>query len=145
MMEKLNVYKKEVIAAALLHDSVEDSEMEVAEIKNLFGEEVAEMVKNLTRDHNNDTEENKYQRKIKHAEHVSKKDKHSQMIKAMDFLDNVTSWSVIPPDSTLRKKFPRWFKEAENMYIPFARKLDDKIADEIREHLQELNHQDKNN
>jgi GTP pyrophosphokinase len=142
LMEKLDVFKKEAIAAALLHDSVEDSEMELSHVQVLFGKEVAEMVDNLTRDHDGDTEENKYERKVKHAEHVSHKDRYSQMIKAMDFLDNVTSWSVIPLDSPLRKKFPRWFKEAENMYIPFAKKLDDKIADDIKEQLEVINQQD---
>jgi (p)ppGpp synthase/HD superfamily hydrolase len=43
-------FADEVLAAALLHDVVEDSEMEVEDVRARFGERVAELVAALTED-----------------------------------------------------------------------------------------------
>ena len=65
LLETLKIEKKEVLAAALLHDAVEDTPLTLNQIEKRFGKKTAQMVANLTRDQKGETEKNKYIRKFK--------------------------------------------------------------------------------
>lgn len=79
-------YGEEVLAAALLHDVVEDSETTLDELRELFGEAVAGMVGVLTDD---ESLENYRERKAEHRERVAAAGEDALAIYAADKLTNV--------------------------------------------------------
>ncbi|HEX6601358.1 MAG TPA: HD domain-containing protein [Solirubrobacterales bacterium] len=78
-------YRDEVLAAALLHDVVEDSETSLDELREKFGEEVAGMVGALTDDESIDSYR---ERKAEHRERVSATSTEALAIYAADKLTN---------------------------------------------------------
>jgi (p)ppGpp synthase/HD superfamily hydrolase len=79
-------YGEEVLAAALLHDVVEDSGTSLDEIREEFGESVAGMVGALTDDEALDSYR---ERKAEHRERVAAADGEALAIYAADKLTNV--------------------------------------------------------
>jgi (p)ppGpp synthase/HD superfamily hydrolase len=79
-------YREEVLAAALLHDVVEDSETTLDELREKFGEEVAGMVGVLTDD---ESIESYRERKAEHRERVAAAGPEALAIYAADKLTNV--------------------------------------------------------
>jgi (p)ppGpp synthase/HD superfamily hydrolase len=88
-------YREEVLAAALLHDVIEDSETTLEEVRELFGDEVAGFVGALTDDESIDSYE---ERKAEHRERVAAADGEAMAIYAADKLTNA---------STLRAAYER--------------------------------------
>jgi len=79
-------YRDEVLAAALLHDVVEKSETESGELRERFGDEVADLVEALTEDASiGDYEE----RKREHRQRVARVGGDAVAIFAADKLTNV--------------------------------------------------------
>jgi len=81
-------YGDEVLAAALLHDVVEDSELTVAELRERFGEPVAGMVAALSDD---ESIEPYVERKREHRERIEAVDGDALAIYAADKLTNSTT------------------------------------------------------
>jgi (p)ppGpp synthase/HD superfamily hydrolase len=79
-------FGEEVLAAALLHDVVEDSETTLDELRELFGETVAGMVGVLTDD---ESIEAYRERKAEHRERVAAAGEDALAIYAADKLTNV--------------------------------------------------------
>jgi guanosine-3',5'-bis(diphosphate) 3'-pyrophosphohydrolase len=89
------------LIAAVLHDTVEDTETSLDEIERQFGSEVRDIVDELT----DDTRLPKQERKdlqVKHAPHASPK---AKLIKLADKIVNVTDLASSPPaDWTLHRR-----------------------------------------
>ena len=79
-------YGDEVLAAALLHDVVEKSEIEMPEVRERFGEIVADLVEALTED---ETIPSYEERKDEHRRRVATADPAARAIFAADKLTNV--------------------------------------------------------
>lgn len=79
-------YGDEVLAAALLHDVVEKSEIEIDEIREGFGERVADLVEALTED---ETIADYAERKEEHRERVARAGDDALAIFAADKRTNV--------------------------------------------------------
>jgi guanosine-3',5'-bis(diphosphate) 3'-pyrophosphohydrolase len=79
-------YREEVLAAALLHDVVEDSETTLEELREKFGEEVGGIVGALTDDESIDSYR---QRKAEHRERVAAAGPEALAIYAADKLTNI--------------------------------------------------------
>lgn len=134
ILSELGLNDPELISAALLHDVVEDSAVSLENIKNLFTEKTAQLVKNLTRERpNNETEEQKKINKVKKFEELMQADFHTRLTKCADILDNVRSWPLIPKDNPSRKKFPRWLNEIKQYCLPLAEKTSPVLASEMIE------------
>jgi (p)ppGpp synthase/HD superfamily hydrolase len=80
-------FGEEVLAAALLHDVVEDSEIEVADVRERFGGKVAGLVEALTED---ETIEPYEERKEEHRRRVAAAGPEALAIYAADKLTNVS-------------------------------------------------------
>jgi guanosine-3',5'-bis(diphosphate) 3'-pyrophosphohydrolase len=76
----------EVLAAALLHDAVEDTETEVEELRTRFGDRVANMVAAMTED---ETIEDYEERKTEHRQRVAEAGTEVLAIYAADKLTNL--------------------------------------------------------
>jgi (p)ppGpp synthase/HD superfamily hydrolase len=76
----------EVLAAALLHDVVEKSDVEVADVRRDFGDVVGDLVEVMTED---ETIEAYEERKAEHRQRVAEADRAAQAIFAADKRTNV--------------------------------------------------------
>jgi (p)ppGpp synthase/HD superfamily hydrolase len=81
-------YRDEVLAAALLHDVVEDSETTLDDLREKFGEEIAGMVGALTDD---ESIESYRERKAEHRERVAAADGDALAIYAADKFTNTST------------------------------------------------------
>ncbi|MFS2281305.1 bifunctional (p)ppGpp synthetase/guanosine-3',5'-bis(diphosphate) 3'-pyrophosphohydrolase [Microbacterium sp. OR21] len=106
------------IAAALLHDTVEDTGYALAELTTEFGDEVAMLVDGVTK-----LDKVKYGESAQ-AETVRKmivamsKDIRVLLIKLADRLHNARTWGFVPPEKSARKA-----KETLEIYAPLAHRL----------------------
>lgn len=85
-----------VISAAILHDVVEDTDVTLDEIRNKFGERIADMVDLLTE--LPDPTLNRKSRKAKQMQRLADASADVQLIKAMDLIDNRKSIMEHDPD-----------------------------------------------
>lgn len=91
----------EVLIAALLHDTIEDTGTTKEEIARMFGENVSKMVLEVTDDKSLPKPARK-QRQIEHAPHLSP---GAKLIKLGDKISNITDILNNPPhDWTLERK-----------------------------------------
>lgn len=106
------------IAAALLHDTVEDTGYALTELTEEFGDEVAMLVDGVTK-----LDKVKYGESAQ-AETVRKmivamsKDIRVLLIKLADRLHNARTWGFVPPEKAAKKA-----KETLEIYAPLANRL----------------------
>jgi GTP pyrophosphokinase len=106
------------VAAALLHDTVEDTEYSLDMVRHDFGDEVAMLVDGVTK-----LDKVKYGDSAQ-AETVRKmivamsRDIRVLIIKLCDRLHNARTWGFVPTDSAQRKA-----KETLEIYAPLAHRL----------------------
>ena len=99
-----------VIVAALLHDTVEDTETTPAELQSVFGEEVAKVVMEVT----DDKSLPKTRRKRLQVEHAGQISARARLVKIADKIANLRDIATSPPkDWTLerRREYFDWAKE----------------------------------
>jgi guanosine-3',5'-bis(diphosphate) 3'-pyrophosphohydrolase len=108
-----NVEDYDVLTAAALHDTVEDTETSKEEIAEKFGKEVAEMVLEVTDDKKLPKDVRK-QLQIEHAPHLSK---GAKLIKLGDKISNITDVMNNPPAG--------WSIERRLEYIEWGAKVVD--------------------
>ena len=102
-----------VIAAALLHDTVEDTETSIEEIEARFGNRVASIVAEVTDDKSLDKAERKRLQVVK----ASSKSTGAKLIKLADKISNLRDLTSSPPVNwtTERKsEYFLWAKEVVN-------------------------------
>lgn len=87
----------EMVAAAYLHDVVEDTPMEIEDIYLAFGHDVAELVDWLT-DVSTPADGTREERKRLDREHIAKAPAEAQTIKLADLIDNTISIKGHDPD-----------------------------------------------
>lgn len=81
----------EMIAAALLHDVLEDTDISYQEVKAETNWSVAMMVRDLTDEFVRPSQGNREERKLKESERLSRCDAFVQTIKVADLIDNTKS------------------------------------------------------
>ena len=87
----------EAVAAALLHDVVEDCGVSLGYLAEEFGVEVAAMVMDVT-DVSRPGDGNRATRKRLDLEHIAKGGRYSQTIKLADLIDNTKSIVLYDPE-----------------------------------------------
>ncbi|MBU1130658.1 HD domain-containing protein [Patescibacteria group bacterium] len=132
LIKNLKITDPDLIIACLLHDVLEDGQIAVDGLKINFNKKTLRLVESLTRKRpDNETEEQKKINKPKNYAKLLAGDKKLLLIKAVDLLDNVTSWPYIPASSPDYKKFPRWQNDAKKYYLKIAKKAHPKIYQEM--------------
>lgn len=99
-----------VLIAAVLHDTIEDTETTKEEITELFGADVCELVLEVTDDKSLPKAERK-QKQIEHAPHLSR---GARYIKLGDKISNIRDVSENPPDGWSDKRrleYVEWGEE----------------------------------
>ncbi|HRD76172.1 MAG TPA: HD domain-containing protein [Hyphomicrobiaceae bacterium] len=100
-----------LVAAALLHDVVEDQGVSVDELQRLFGEEVAAVVGEVS----DDKTLPKAERKRLQIELTPKKSERARLLKLADKTSNLRSMRVSPPSG--------WSLERRREYLAWARSV----------------------
>ena len=102
-----------VIAAALLHDTIEDTETSATELRRAFGAKVAGIVGDVTDDKRLPKERRK-ELQIEHAAHISKS---AKLVKLADKICNLRDILASPPKD--------WSIERKRQYFDWAKKVID--------------------
>lgn len=89
-----------VIAAAYLHDTLEDTNATYEEISFLFGKDVADLVQEVT-DISKPTDGNRALRKEMDRQHIAKASRNGQLIKLADLISN--TFSIVERDPEFAK------------------------------------------
>jgi Guanosine polyphosphate pyrophosphohydrolases/synthetases len=101
----------EVLTAAVLHDTIEDTRTTPEEITELFGEKVCGYVQEVTDDKSLPKDERK-RRQVEHAPHLSH---GAKQIKLADKISNITDICKSPPaDWSLERKL-RYIEWSESV------------------------------
>ena len=109
-----------VLAAALLHDTIEDTQTTLDEIEIVFGHEIANIVAECSDDKRLSKLERK-QAQIDHAAHISRK---AKLVKLADKIANVSDINGAPPAG--------WSLERKREYFDWAKQVVDQHARHAR-------------
>lgn len=99
------------LCAAILHDTVEDTETTIAELTKLFGREIAEVVAEVTDDKSLEPAVRK-QLQVAHAVRASQR---AKMVKLADKICNLRDLATAPP--------PDWSIERRRAYFDWAHQV----------------------
>jgi len=106
-----NITDPAVLAAAILHDTVEDTDTSEEELREEFGDEVASLVMEVTDDQSLPREV----RKQLQVEHAPAKTAGATQIKIADKLANITDITHSPPPEWSRKRVADYLDWSERM------------------------------
>jgi guanosine-3',5'-bis(diphosphate) 3'-pyrophosphohydrolase len=101
----------EVLCAALLHDTIEDTETSVDELIALFGEAITHFVLEVTDDKSLPKDERK-RMQIEHAPHISRQ---AKLVKLADKICNLRDILDSPPTDWDRARKQAYFDWAERV------------------------------
>lgn len=104
-----------VIAAAILHDVIEDTETSAAELRERFGEEVTSLVLEVT----DDKSLGKAARKEAQVERAGASSAGARQLKLADKISNLTDILHSPPDG--------WTPERRLEYFEWAKRVVDRL------------------
>lgn len=100
-----------VLCAAVLHDTIEDTETTADELRALFGPKVASVVMEVTDDKSLEKSLRK-QRQVEHAPHISTE---AKLVKLADKISNLRDIHASPPAD--------WSAERKQTYFEWAGKV----------------------
>lgn len=106
-----------VIVAALLHDTLEDTETTPEELQELFGAEVASVVVEVSDDKSLPKAQRK-QLQIEHAAHISRR---ARLVKLADKIANIRDVADAPPAD--------WPLERRREYFDWAKQVVEGLGD----------------
>jgi len=112
-----------LLAAAILHDTIEDTETTYEELRERFGKTIAGIVREVSDDNTLAKAERK-RLQIEHAEHLSRR---ARLVKLADKICNVRDIASNPPhDWTLarRREYFEWAKAVVDRIRGTNRKLE---------------------
>ena len=118
----------EVLAAALLHDTLEDTETTPKELENEFGKKVCQYVLEVS----DDMTLSKEERKLKQIEHAKYLSEGAALIKLGDKISNLKDVINNPPDDwslSRRKEYLVWAEKV----IDNCPKVNDKLENRFKE------------
>lgn len=100
-----------VLCAAVLHDTIEDTQTTADELRALFGDQVASVVLEVTDDKSLEKSVRK-QKQIEHAPHISPQ---AQLVKLADKISNLRDILASPPADWSAERKQAYFDWAANV------------------------------
>lgn len=100
-----------LIAASFLHDTLEDTDTTYEELTNEFGQEIADLVREVT----DDKSLPKAERKRRQVENAPHKSPRAKMIKIADKISNLKSILHSPP--------PDWSQDRKRQYFDWSKEV----------------------
>ena len=105
------VHEPAVISAALLHDTIEDTETTAEELRKRFGAKVARIVAEVTDDKSLPKAERK-RLQVEHAPHISRE---AQLVKLADKICNLRDMAASPPKTWPKSRVRDYFDWAKTV------------------------------
>lgn len=130
LMEEGGVTDIITLQAAILHDTVEDTDTTIKDIVNLFGDEVASVVAEVTDDRTLTSSE----RKRKQVETVSSKSDRAKLVKLADKLYNLRDLEENLPvgwSEQRKKDYYHWAGEVTNQIKGVNATLEAKLKTQL--------------
>lgn len=127
----------DILIAAVLHDTIEDTETDENEITELFGKKVCDFVLEVTDDKSLPKAERK-QKQIEHAPHLSD---GAKQIKLADKISNITDIMNNPPAGWSKERRLEYIQWGENVVAglrganPALEKHFDDLANRARKEI----------
>lgn len=109
ILTKRWVIDENVLCAAILHDTIEDTETTIDELQEHFGEKITSIVLEVT----DDKSLEKSVRKQKQIEHAASISHEAKLVKLADKIANVTDIINTPPADWSRERKKEYFKWAK--------------------------------
>ena len=109
------VRNADVLAAALLHDTLEDTKTTRAELRAAFGPRIAEIVEEVTDDKRLPKQRRK-ELQVEHAAHISKS---AKLVKLADKISNLSDIITSPPAG--------WALQRKREYFDWAKRVIDRV------------------
>lgn len=106
------------IAAALLHDTIEDTEYSLDQLRREFGDEIAMLVDGVTKLDKLKYGDNAQAETVRKMIVAMSKDIRVLVIKLADRLHNARTWGFVDPESAAKKA-----QETLDIYTPLAHRL----------------------
>jgi len=103
------VIDENVLCAAILHDTIEDTETTVDELQEHFGEKITSIVLEVT----DDKSLEKSVRKQKQVEHAASISHEAKLVKLADKIANITDIINTPPEDWSRDRKKEYFEWAK--------------------------------
>ena len=110
LSQEAGIHEVDVLVAALLHDTIEDTDTRKSEIAKLFGKRVARIVAEVSDDKRLPKSERK-RLQVEHAAHISK---DAKLVKLADKTVNLRDMATNPPalwSLARRREYFDWAKE----------------------------------
>ena len=129
------IANSEVLCAAILHDTLEDTETTEAELRDHFGDTITDIVLEVTDDKNLPKEQRK-QLQIDHAPHISHE---AKLVKLADKICNLRDMLSAPPKDWPVERKQAYFQWAEDVVVGLRgtnaklEKIFDGLLDEKRQ------------
>jgi guanosine-3',5'-bis(diphosphate) 3'-pyrophosphohydrolase len=105
-----------LICGALLHDTVEDTETTAEELIGEFGQEISNIVMEVTDDKSIAARQKRKQLQIEHAPHMSES---AKLLKLADKISNLRDMSIDPPAT--------WSLQRQREYFDWAKQVIDQL------------------
>ncbi|HEY0800565.1 MAG TPA: HD domain-containing protein [Steroidobacteraceae bacterium] len=105
----------DVLAAALLHDTLEDTETTRAELRAAFGPKIAKIVEEVSDDKRLPKQQRK-ELQVEHAAHISKS---AKLVKLADKISNLSDIITSPPAG--------WSLQRKREYFDWAKRVIDRV------------------
>ena len=103
------------LTAALLHDAVEDTDVTAEELTELFGEEISDIVMEVT-DNRDLAKEHRKRLQVEHAAHLSTE---ASFIKLADKISNISDIISAPPSN--------WSRKQQRAYVAWGKEVIDRL------------------
>jgi (p)ppGpp synthase/HD superfamily hydrolase len=121
----------DVLAATLLHDVVEDTNVSIELVSQMFGPAIADIVAGVT-DVSTLADGNRATRAAIDRNHVAAASEKSQIVKAFDIISNTSSIA------NLDRKFAAVYLPEKKKVAEVLTKLPDDLYKRLNEHVQKL-------
>ena len=132
-MAKDKYITHELLAAALLHDTLEDTNLTYDDIKRELGSEVADYVWWVTNP-SKPSDGNRRERKRIDNEHLFNAPRAPQTLKSSDIFCNVKSYAVNDLEYAITVYIPEKLEQ-----LSYLTKVNKRIRHEVRNYLKEVN------
>ena len=117
LVDEGRVDEVDVICAALLHDTIEDTNTTFEELESLFGS----VVTNIVREVSNDMTLSSVDRRKKEAESIPFLSRKAKLVKLADKIANIRDISTMPPVG--------WNLEKKEAYFDFSLSIAERAKD----------------
>ena len=119
----------------LLHDTVEDTDVKIGQIRKEFGDEIADIIELLSKTPEEEEQSMTPEEKYLVTQNYLGRLSENRLAVIVKMVDRIANVNCIVEQTVLKKpeKYKRYLREVKNLYIPLAKKYNFKKVVKIFE------------